>query len=200
MRIFLAARRNGGHALIYLFVTAVLIFAFESSAFAQTPLEIRTQSIFDELRIGFFAHQIEPNASNRGQDLNFEVLFARPAILYDSAMANIILRPRLHIGASIDLEGDTNQVYAGFTWDVPIINRLSFEVSFGGVLHDGPEDVVGRDSYGCALNFRESAAIGYTLTEHWSLYGTVAHMSNAGLCDRNSGLTSAGVRLGYHLN
>jgi lipid A 3-O-deacylase len=178
----------------------VPVFAFESSAFAQTPVEFQPGSIFDELRIGFLAHQIEPAASNRGLDLNVELLFARPAFVYGNATADMVLRPRLHVGASINLDHDTNQVYAGFTWDVPIGDGLSLEVSFGGVLHDGPVNEVGRDSYGCALNFRESASIAYTMTDHWRLYGIVAHMSNAGLCDRNSGLTTAGMRLGYHFN
>ena len=35
--------------------------------------------------------------------------------------------------------------------------------------------------------------------ERWTVYGTVAHMSNANLCDHNSGLTSVGMRLGYKL-
>ena len=28
----------------------------------------------------------------------------------------------------------------------------------------------------------------------------IAHMSNANLCDHNSGITSAGVRVGYRFN
>ena len=52
-------------------------------------------------------------------------------------------------------------------------------------------------AFGCPLNFRESASLAFAVMERWRIYGTVAHMSNAGLCERNSGLTSAGVRLGY---
>ena len=81
----------------------------------------------------------------------------------------------------------------------PLIERVSLELTFGGSLHDGPNAGEGS-AFGCPLNFRESASIGIAVTERWRLYGTIAHMSNAGLCARNSGLTSAGVRLGYALD
>ena len=48
--------------------------------------------------------------------------------------------------------------------------------------------------------FPQVGSIGVGLTERLWLYATVAHMSNAGLCDRNSGLTSGGLRLGYMFN
>ncbi|MET0195581.1 MAG: acyloxyacyl hydrolase, partial [Hyphomicrobiaceae bacterium] len=105
-----------------------------------------------------------------------------------------------HIGASVNAGGDTNQIYAGLTWNVPLAVRWTFEVSFGGALHDGPTGGAPGYSFGCAINFREAASIGYAVSERWRVYGTVTHMSNGGLCDHNSGLTSAGVRLGYALN
>jgi lipid A 3-O-deacylase len=46
------------------------------------------------------------------------------------------------------------------------------------------------------VNFRESASLGLALSPDWRLMGTVDHMSNAGLCGNNRGLTNAGVRLG----
>jgi hypothetical protein len=33
--------------------------------------------------------------------------------------------------------------------------------------------------------------------ERWTVYGTLAHMSNGDLCDRNTGISSVGLRLGY---
>ena len=45
--------------------------------------------------------------------------------------------------------------------------------------------------------FREAAALGFRITEHWSVMATVEHMSNAGLCGENRGLTNFGGKLGY---
>jgi hypothetical protein len=174
---------------------ATLIAA--SGASAQPRDEPQPRGIFDEIRIGVLGHHVEPGGTEKGTtDLNFELLFSRPAIAYGSSIADIALRPRLHIGASINIDGYTSQGYAGFTWDIPLLQRLSLELTFGGSLHDGPSNGPGS-AFGCPLNFRESASLGFAVTERWRLYGTVAHMSNAGLCERNSGLTSAGVRLGY---
>lgn len=170
-----------------------------TGAYAQSP-DIWTRSILDEVRLGVLAHDIEPNPNESGVDFNMELLFKRPTATYGSLLANIVLRPRFHVGASINLDGDTNQLYAGLTWDIPLAPKWSLEVSFGGALHDGPTDASGAFSYGCALSFRESISLGYQVSDRWRVYGTVTHMSNAGLCDFNSGLTSAGVRFGYTLN
>jgi lipid A 3-O-deacylase len=156
-------------------------------------------TLLDEVRFGVLAHNIEPSNAEDGVDLNFEVLFARPTASYGNPWLDVVLRPRIHLGTSLNTAGDTNQLYAGLTWDGKLTQRLSLELSFGGALHDGPTDNVGADSYGCSLNFRESASLGYALDDRWTVYGTIAHMSNADLCDRNTGLTSVGVRLGYKL-
>jgi lipid A 3-O-deacylase len=168
------------------------------SAYAQ-PADIWTRSILDEVRLGVLAHDIEPNGNQGGVDFNIELLFKRPTTVYRTSLENVLLRPRFHLGSSLNFGSDTNQVYAGLTWDVPLAPKLSLEVSFGGVLHDGPTGSE-PNSLGCALNFRESLSIGYQLSDRWRVYGTVTHISNADLCDQNSGLTSAGVRFGYTLN
>jgi lipid A 3-O-deacylase len=159
---------------------------------AQTPF-------LDELRFGALAHSIEPGHSEGGADVNLELLFRRPAISFGHAFADFVFRPRVHVGASINTIGDTDQIYAGLTWDLKITERLSLEASFGGSWHDGPLSGSAPDRYGCRLNFRESFSIGYALNEAWAIYGSIAHMSNANLCSDNSGISSAGVRIGYKL-
>jgi len=166
-------------------------------ASAQSPDDSQPRGIFDEVRIGVLGHHIEPAGTEKGTtDLNFELLFSRPAIAYGSSFADIALRPRIHLGVSANLNGFTDQAYAGFTWTIPVLERFSLELTFGGSLNDGPRTGDGS-AFGCPLNFRESASGGFAFTERWRLYATLAHMSNAGLCIRNSGLTSGGVRLGY---
>ena len=157
-------------------------------------------SFIDELRLGVLGHHIEPAGTEKGgEDVNLEILFSRPAIVYGNRFADIFLQPRIHLGSSINVNGDTSQLYSGLTWDIPLHHSFSLELTFGGSLHNGPTEGEGS-AFGCPLNFRESGSLVFALTEHWRLYGTLAHMSNAGLCDRNSGLTSGGVRLGYKFN
>jgi len=185
-------------SLVGLFGSLALQCLTSAAAWSQDASP--AQSIVDEVRAGLLAHHVEPAGTERGLDVNAEILFRRPAITFDNAFADFTLRPRLHLGTSINIEGNTDQVYAGLTWDIPLPRDLLLEFSFGGSRQDGPDDEVAHASFGCRLNFRESASVGYKMTEHWRLYGTVAHMSNAGLCDRNSGLTSAGIRFGYVTN
>jgi hypothetical protein len=181
-------------------VASLVLLAATSCAFAQSRGSVPYRpKIIDEVRFGVLDHNAESAGSEGGLDLNVEVLFGRPAIAYGSGWPSVLV-PRIHLGTSINTSGDTSQVYSGFTWTLPLQERLSLEVTFGGSVHDGPLDEPGRSSFGCSVNFRESASIGYSLSDKWRLYGTVAHMSNADLCDRNSGLTSAGVRLGYVLD
>jgi hypothetical protein len=170
------------------------------SSTAQAPsFEAVRWPAIDEVRFGVLAHSVEQGNAEDGVDLNLEVLFRRYAPPHDGSLLDLALRPRIHLGASINAAGDTSQLYAGFTWDLKLGRQLSLELTFGGALHDGPTGDNHPDSYGCALNFRESFSLGYALDERWTVYGTVAHMSNAGLCDHNTGLTSAGVRFGYAL-
>jgi hypothetical protein len=166
---------------------------------AGAPAALAQALVLDEVRVGALAHSIEPGHSESGADLNAELLWRRPEVSYGSPVLDVLLRPRLHVGASINTSGDTNQVYAGFTWDLKLAPSLFLELTFGGAWHDGPTDSGAADLYGCAFSFRESASLGLALNERWRVYGTIAHMSNADLCDHNSGLTSVGVRLGYKL-
>ena len=151
------------------------------------------------MRLGLLVHSVEPSNGEDGSDLNIEVLFRTSSYILDDALLDALLRPRLHLGGSVNLAGETSQLYAGFTWDGKLAPRLSLELSFGAALHNGPTGDGHEDSYGCVLNFRESVSLGYALDERWAVYGTVAHMSNGELCDHNTGITSVGIRLGYRL-
>jgi hypothetical protein len=172
-----------------------------TGAAAQTPSldNLRTYGV-EEVRIGALIHNIETVNEEDGVDLNFELLFRRPATRYSDPFLDLMMRPRIHLGTSLNLSGDTSRLYAGLTWDLKLAPQLSLELTFGGSLHDGPTgDNHHGDSYGCALNFRESLSLGYAVNERWTVYGTVAHMSNGDLCDHNTGLSSFGLRLGYKL-
>ena len=187
--------RRAGHL-----TRKLAIAAAAAVGFSVVTSDAKAQSLLDEVRLGVLAHSIESGQSEGGADINVEVLFRRPSISYRDALANFFLRPRVHAGAAINTIGDTSQIYVGLTWDLKITQRISLEASFGGAWHDGPTHGAAPDLYGCSVNFRESFSVGYALNDAWTVYGMIAHMSNANLCDHNSGITSAGVRVGYRFN
>lgn len=149
-----------------------------------------------ELRLGVFAH--DPWSPESGSvDINGEILFPR-WFGADSQWAFLV--PRIHVGGTVSLSGDTSHAYAGFTWGYEFAAGFFVEGSLGGAVHNGytgDQPRPGENSLGCSPLFRESASVGYRFTPQLSLMATIEHLSNAGLCSQNRGLTNAGLRLGY---
>jgi lipid A 3-O-deacylase len=154
------------------------------------------QTFVSEVRLGGFAH--DPSSPEKGSvDLNGEVLFAKPFTL-DPAWNFLVPRP--HVGATANFAGKTSQAYAGVSWTYDFTEKVFAEATFGGSVNNGYTGTIvppGFNKMGCNASFRESASLGFRLTHDWSVMGTIEHMSNAGLCSENRGLTNAGLRLGY---
>lgn len=153
--------------------------------------------LISELRGGVFAHN-PAGRENGSADLNLEILFAKPFQPADPALAFLV--PRLHVGTTVNTAGDTSAVYAGFTWTYDFTDKLFGEVSTGAGFHNGKTGRIvpmDRIALGCSPLFRESASLGYRLSPNWTVMATVEHMSNAGLCRSNPGITNYGVRVGY---
>jgi lipid A 3-O-deacylase len=152
----------------------------------------------DEVRAGFFKQAIDDAPHEGGPALNLEVLGGRLPGGYENSILNYLLTPRPHLGTTLAF-GKTDEFYWGVTWDAKLFDRTFFEASFGGAAHDGPINMLNHASYGCVVNFRESASLGYEIMPHWRVMAIIDHMSNAGLCNPNPnrGLTNAGIRLGY---
>lgn len=151
---------------------------------------------FSEARLGVFVH--DPFSAEKGAaDINGEVLFA--PFGWDRVSSWGWLAPRVHVGATGSFNSRTSGAYAGFTWTIDVTQSLFVEAALGGAAHSGETgaDVPGRNAMGCRLAFHESASVGYRFLGGWTLMGTVEHYSNAGLCDRNRGLTNMGLRVGY---
>jgi hypothetical protein len=105
---------------------------------ACAPAAWAQASLIDEFRFGVLMHSIEPGNGEDGADINLELLSHRPLGRYGDPFLDFALRPRLHLGASINTVGETSQLYGGLTWDVKLTQKLTLELSFGGAVHNGP--------------------------------------------------------------
>jgi lipid A 3-O-deacylase len=189
---------SGRAVLVRSLGAAVALAVSTIPAMAQPPTELEPFFAISEVRVGALAANLDGGNSEKATYLiNGEVLFRQFDGHYSDAFREVFLRPRPSFGVTLSPEGGTNQLYGGLTWEVPLGKVLFLEASFGGVVHDGPTGASDSNSYGCPVLFRESASVGINITEHVRVMAEVEHMSNAGLCDQNQGLTNAGVRIGY---
>lgn len=134
-------------------------------------------------------------------NFNGEVVTPRVLTLNDRIASAFV--PRFHIGSSINFNG-TRYAYAGATWTVDITKTIFVEGSLGAALNDGktgsviPED---RLNLGCNGGTREAAALGFKLSDRWSLIASLEHFSTAGCSSANGsnprGPANFGARLGY---
>ena len=146
-----------------------------------------------EFRAGAMIH--DPGSPERGGvDVNAELMTAR---LFATRPSLKALVPRAHIGGTLNATGGTGHAYAGFTWTHDFGPRLFVEGALGLALHNGRNGRTdaGRAPLGCSWGFRESISLGRRLTDRLSVMATVEHLSNAGLCDENRGLTYFGLRV-----
>ena len=146
-----------------------------------------------EARLGVLYHDATSGSRvESGLDLNLEVLWQSPTFL------EAVLSPRPHLGLSLNTAGDTSQIYAGLTWSWLIADPIFIEIALGGAVHDGETGRASRDerAMGCRALFREAFSVGGLIGPSGSLSLEISHISNAGLCDDNAGLTNLGLRYG----
>ena len=165
---------------------------------------VQPYSIVSEIRIGG-AVQDPGSAERDTNNINGEILFAKPRVSLDPFWQAFVPRPT--VGGSYNFNGRTSYAYIGATWTADLFpetldRRLFIEGFFGGAAHNGhtgEKSLVNLrfNALGCTPLFREAAALGWRITEHWSIMATVEHMSNAGLCVNNRGLTNFGGKIGY---
>lgn len=157
--------------------------------------EIPTAGPFlNEIRLGVMYH--DPSGPEESVDINGEVLFD-VGWNFNLLGAPAYLRPA--IGGTVNTEGYTSQAYAQIALTVDVTKHIFLEGTFGGMIHNGEDESVTNEDLdlGCSPLFRESATIGFRVTERLNVMATVSHASNAGLCDKNDGLTNYGARVGY---
>lgn len=156
--------------------------------------------IFDEARFGVLGAIDNTYLNDEKGAFITGMLFFDP---FDSDSAtgwDRLARPRVHVGGDVSTAGEANQIYAGFTWTANLTERFFLEAGFGGTLTDAKKDNDGTRGpfVGCAALFHEYLGAGVNLDKNWRVIAQVEHSSHAGLCgDDNSGLTRAGVLVGY---
>lgn len=161
-----------------------------------------SSSFISELRFGLSAQDPwGPEGRNGSANLTGEILFAKPFTTSDLFTSYFIPRP--HIGGSLNFNDHTSFAYTGLTWTVDVTSNIFVEGSLGGAIHNGDthSDMafvpVDSQALGCSPLFRESGSVGVRLSANWNLMATLEHLSNAGLCSQNRGLTNVGARVGY---
>lgn len=153
-----------------------------------------------EARIG--AGIANPGGREGGlPNLSADFLSPRLVPLSDRLAAAFI--PRFNMGASLNLNG-TRYAYAGATWTFDVSRDIFVEASLGAALNDGKTGLVvpeNRLALGCSTGTREAAALGFRLSDRWSLVTTLEHFSTVGCSDKAGGSTrgpaNIGARLGY---
>jgi lipid A 3-O-deacylase len=164
--------------------------------------------IFDEVRAGVLAHDVQfAGGREGGADINAELLLATPFSRgWAGDLPDWLVRPRLHLGGDLSTAGATNQIYAGFTWTLPLSagvfsasDALTLDLDFGGGFNDGHVNPTTRErkALGSNVLFRLAAELGWHATPRLGVYLLVEHVSNANLSYYNESLNDVGLRVGY---
>lgn len=183
---------------IIVFALFFSIFLYKAEAFnnkndASFISEVKTGIVAHD--VGFFGRQKED-----GLDSSFEFLFRR--INYNLLWLG---KPKPHIGATINMGGDTSQGYAGLTWNYKLPKKMFFNFSWGLAYHNGDKKhsannvVVNKKELGSSVLFREAAEIGWNFYGKDSISLRLDHISNGNLWgeDTNEGLDTFGIFYGY---
>ena len=175
------------------FIIAHNAFAFDKKGSASFITEIKTGVV--EHDAGIFGRQKE-----KGLDSTFEFLFRK--INYNLFWLG---KPRPHVGATINMGGDTSQAYAGVTWDYKLPKRMFFNFSWGLAYHNGDKIhsasnvQIDKKELGSSVLFREAAEIGWNFYGKDSISLRFDHISNANLWGEgpNEGLDTFGIVYSY---
>jgi hypothetical protein len=200
MDLFMRVSTVTGLSLLVLFMGSAGVLAADSKRQAGAPLPVTSPGILSEFRFGLSAQDPWGAEGRDGSaNLSGELLLAKPFTASDLFTSYFIPRP--HVGGSVNFDGRTSFAFAGLSWTFDVTPNLFVEGSLGGAIHDGKGTV--RDplddhqALGCSTLFREAGSVGVRLSANWSVMATIEHLSNAGACSDNRGLTNVGARVGY---
>jgi hypothetical protein len=164
------------------------------------PDSVAPFQLLQELRLGVLGD----DAVHREQQAamaSFQALTS-PVVFYQTSNPWIasLVAPRFEAGAMLNTRGLTSYGFAGLNWRTPQLGPVFAEFGFGGAVNNSttnPHDI-SRTDLGCPVTFRESAGLGWLLTDRIDVVASIEHISHANLCNSiNPGLTSVGLRVGY---
>lgn len=134
---------------------------------------------------------------------------------------HVIGRPQVHVFGSINTDGTSNFVAAGFDWKVHLTGALYLRPGMGLAYTDGkthlpPANVGGltpaelarrtnlyytRIAFGSHVLFEPELALGYDVSDRFAVEASYTHLSNGQIFaqGKNQGLDDAGVRLVWKL-
>lgn len=149
-----------------------------------------------EISVGVLDHDTDSLWSGfsreSGIDVNAEVLFSS---------VGGFLGGQVHpaLGASFNTGGDTSKAYAGLRYRYETEGGLFFGLGLGAAVHNGETDLVANDkkALGSKVLFHIPIEAGYRFSDHYALSVYFDHVSNAYLADKNEGMDTLGIRLGY---
>lgn len=154
------------------------------------------QNWLSEIRLGILAHDVPIWSLSRkedGVDFNAELIFKWPNY---SVLSGLV---RSNLGASLNNQGDTSKIYAGFLWEYKWLSGIFLDLGLGLAAHNGKLDTSDNDkkSLGSRVLFRIPAEAGLLFAKHHGLSILFDHVSNAYLADPNEGLDTIGLRYSY---
>ena len=115
---------------IFILSLFLSFFAYNAHAFDSK----NNISFISEVKTGIAAHDVGFFGRQKEDGLvsSFEFLFRE--INYNLLWLGT---PRPHIGANINMSGNTSQAYAGVTWGYKLPKRMFFNFSWGLSYHNG---------------------------------------------------------------
>jgi lipid A 3-O-deacylase len=145
-----------------------------------------------EIKVGIMQHDFDSKLGHRhekGQNISIEYLFDKiPGFL----------RASPHVGASINNQGFTSNIYTGLTWQFDLKECVLVEASIGMSLNNGERLTAKKKrALGSKLLFREFFSIGYLFDKNHSIAIMIDHISSADIRQPNPGLSDIGIRYGY---
>jgi lipid A 3-O-deacylase len=145
-----------------------------------------------EIKIGILQHDFDSKFAHRyekGQNISIEYLFDKmPGYL----------RAHPHLGASINNQGFTSNIYTGLTWQFDLKDFILIEATLGASINNGERLAAKKKrALGSKLLFRESFSIGYLFDKNHSIALIIDHISSADIRKPNPGLSDIGIRYGY---
>ena len=160
-----------------------------------------------EFRLGVTAHDLADHVED-GPNVTAEILFGSPDFL------SAIWSPRPYVYGSFNTNGLTNFGAAGLAWNIPVGERLHFEIKEGLSYNDGVVDIdqssppgdperirlaTTRSLMGSHYLFHTSVGVDYDINDRWAIGAYYEHVSHGQILakGRNQALDNAGFRLSY---